>query len=57
MFYQKTVFKKIRNIYMKVTGLQLYQKETPTEMFSSEYCEILMNTYFKKPLLTAAYNF
>ena len=42
---------------MKVTGLQLYQKETPTEMFSSEYCEILMNTYFKKPLLTAAYDF
>ena len=41
---------------MKVTGLQLYQKETPTEMFSSEYCEILMNAYFKKPLLTAAYD-
>ena len=57
MFYQKTVFKKIRNIYMKVTGLQLYQKETPTEMFSSEYCEILMNAYFKKPLLMAAYDF
>ena len=32
---------------------QLYQKETPTEVFSCEYCEIFKNTYFEEHLLTA----
>ena len=32
--------------------LQLYEKETPTQGFSYEYCEILTNTYFKVYLRT-----
>ena len=30
------------------------KKETPTQVFSSEYCKILKNTYFQKHLRTAA---
>ena len=28
---KKAVFKKFRNIHRKVAGLQLYEKETPTQ--------------------------
>ena len=31
-------------------GRQLYQKETSTQVFSSEYCEILKKTYFEESL-------
>ena len=34
-------------------GLQLYQKETLTQMFSSEYCEFFKNAYFEEHLRTA----
>ena len=27
-------------------GLQLYEKETPTQVFSCEYCEIFENSFF-----------
>ena len=37
-------------------GLQLYYKETPTQVFSCEYFEIFKNTYFGKHLRTAAFN-
>ena len=33
---------------------RLYQKDTPTQMFSCEYCEISENTYFEDYLGTAA---
>ena len=33
---------------------QLYQKETPIQVFSSECCGIFKNTYFEKHLETAA---
>ena len=55
-FVKKSVFKTFRNIHRKVPVLQLYLKETPKEMFSSEYCEIfnlltaaltLLNSYWK----------
>ena len=36
--------------------LQYYQKETPTQAFSCEYCKIFKNTYFEKHLQTAASN-
>ena len=36
-------------------GLQLYQKETPTQLFSGEYCEIFKNTYFEEHLQTVAF--
>ena len=45
-------------VLKKVAGLQLYYKETPTQVFSPEYCEIfLKNTYFEEHLLTAASDF
>ena len=31
-----------------------YQKETPTQLFSCEYCEIFKNTYFEEHLQMAA---
>ena len=34
--------------------MQFYQKDTPTQVLSSEYCEVFKNTYFEKHLLTAA---
>ena len=36
------------------SGLQLYYKETPTQVFFSEYCEIFKNIYFEKHLWTTA---
>ena len=35
-------------------GLQFYYKETPTQVFSCEYCEISKNTYFEGHLRLAA---
>ena len=32
----------------------LFKKETPTQMFSCEYCEIFKSTYFDEHLRTAA---
>ena len=37
-------------------GLQLYQKENLTQVFSWEYSEIFKNTSFEKHLSTAASN-
>ena len=54
---KKAVLKIFCNIHRKVAGLQLYKKETPMQMFSSEYCEIFKNTYFEEHLLTAASDF
>ena len=34
--------------------LQHYQKQTPTQVFSCEYCEIFKSTYFDGHLQTAA---
>ena len=34
------------------SSLQLYQKETPTQVFSCEICEIFKNTYFEEHLRT-----
>ena len=31
-------------------GLQLYQKETPIQVFPCEYCEIFKNTYSEENL-------
>ena len=36
------------------SALQLCWKETPSQVFSCEYCEILRNTYFEKHLRMAA---
>ena len=54
---KKGVLKPFCNIQRKVAELQPYQEETPTRMFSSEYCKIFKNTYFEEHLLTAASDF
>ena len=33
------------------TGLQLYQKKTPTQVFFCKFCRILKNIFFKQPLV------
>ena len=43
----------IRNSH-RPEGLQLYQKETPTQVFSGDYCEIFKNIFFTKHLWTTA---
>ena len=44
------------SLFNKVTdqGLQLYQRETPTQVCSCEYWEVFKNTYFQVHLQRAA---
>ena len=56
-FMKKGVLKDFCNIHRKVAELQPYQEETPTRMFSSEYCKIFKNTDFEEHLLKAASDF
>ena len=46
----------LESLFNKVAGLslQVYQKETPEQVFFCEFCEILKNTYFFEYLRTAA---
>ena len=46
----------LKSLFHKVTGLKTYIfiKETPTQVFYCEYCEIFKNTYFKEHLSTNA---
>ena len=39
---------------MEAFGLQLYQKETPTQEFSCELCEIFKSTFFTEHFQTTA---
>ena len=57
VFYEKTYSEKFCSIHKKVAGLELIEKETPTQLFSSEYCEFLKNTYLEEHLLMAASDF
>ena len=43
-----------RGVLWKKLFLKLSQKDTPTQVFSSEYCETFENTYFEEHLRTAA---
>ena len=54
---KKAVLKIFGKIHRKVAGLQSFNKETPTQMFSSEYCDIFKNTYFEGHLLKAVSDF
>ena len=38
------------------SGVQLYQKETPTQVFSCKYRKIFKNTYFEGDLRTDAFD-
>ena len=47
----------LESLFNKVSGLlslQLYQKETPTQMFFCEIYEIFKNIYFEEQLLMTA---
>ena len=37
-----------------VSGLQIYSKETPAQIFSCKYCEVLKNTIFHRTPAMAA---
>ena len=41
-------------IKLQASRSAILLKETPTQVFSCEYCEIFMNTYFEEHLQTAA---
>ena len=41
-------------LFNKVADLQLYQKETPAQVFYCEYCGIFNNNYFEKHLQTVS---
>ena len=43
-------------LFNNITGLgrQLYEKETPGQVCSCEYCETFKNTYFVEHLQTVA---
>ena len=43
---------EIYEFFMK-KAVQLYWKNSPKQMFSSEYCKIFKNTYFEEHLLKA----
>ena len=60
----KTMFdvigeKLVRGIFDRpppiLNRVKIFLRETPTQVFSCEYCEILHNTYFEKHLQTAAF--
>ena len=53
--WQKNFHKKPPEVFqektcLEVSFLQLYQKETPTQVFSCEYWEIFKNTVFEEHL-------
>ena len=39
---------------LRASGLQLYEREAPTQVFSCDYCEIFKYTSFEKHLQTTA---
>ena len=64
VFSKKGVLKNFRNFtghyqywslfLIKLQALQVYQKETPIQVFSCEISEIFKNSYFEEHLLTTA---
>ena len=53
-YYRKTPCWSLFLIKLLVWSLQLYQKETPAQMFSCEYCTNFKNTYSAEQLRRAA---
>ena len=49
-FLLKKVFLKISQISQKSTCVDDYQKETQTQEFPYEICEIFMSSYFEEHL-------
>ena len=46
MFFRNVQKKTSINVGVNVEGMQLYSKETPTQMFFCEYSEIFKNSFF-----------
>ena len=46
---KKRCSEKFRKIHRKVAGLRPIKKETLTQVFSYEFCEIFKNTFFRAP--------
>ena len=42
------------DLYLGLQGYNFFKKESPTQVFSYEDCEIFMNSYFEEHLQTAA---
>ena len=42
--------KQVPEVFYKSSDLQFYPKETSTQVFSREYCEIFKNIYFEEHL-------
>ena len=42
--------KQVPEVFYKSSDLQFYPKETSTQVFSCEYCEIFKNIYFEEHL-------
>ena len=45
----------VESLFNKSEGLQLYLKETPTQVFSCKICDIFKNAYFEEHLQTASF--
>ena len=54
---RKKLFLKISQYSQESCRLATLLKETPIQVFSSEYCEIFKNTYLEEHLLRAASDF
>ena len=57
IFTEKHVSEQSESLFDKVAGLQFFQKETPTQVFSCEYCEIFKDSFFNRTPLIAASGF
>ena len=54
-FFKKFAHRKTeKHLFWSLFCLQLYQKQTPTQVFFCEYCEIFENIDFEVHLWTAA---
>ena len=47
----------LESYFNNVAGLQLYQKETSSQVFSGgEYCQVFKNSFYRTPLVAAFEN-
>ena len=54
LYRKKPVLESLFDKSCRPESFQTYEKETPTQMFSCEYCESFKNSFFYRTLLVAA---
>ena len=54
---KKSVLKNFAVFLGKLLAWIFIKKETPTQVFFYEYCEVFKNTYFEEHFLTAGSDF